>query len=82
MLDRSLHRIVRAALLWSLLGSCSLAYAADDEVPDMEFLEYLGLWEESDEIWMLMDERMVADSERRIDPAPQGEESVEKDDES
>ncbi len=82
MLDSSLDRIVRAALMWSLLGSCSLAYAADDEVPGMEFLEYLGLWEESDEIWMLMDEHMVAEAEQQIDPAPEGEESVEKDDES
>ncbi len=24
-----------------------------DAVPDMEFLEYLGSWEESDEEWML-----------------------------
>ena len=73
---------MRAALMWSLLGSCSLAYAADHEVPGMEFLEYLGLWEESDEIWMLMDEHMVAEVERQIDAAPEGEESVEKDDES
>ncbi len=82
MLDRPLDRIMRAALLWSLLGSCSLACAADDEVPDMEFLEYLGLWEESDEIWMLMDEHMVAEAEQQIDLAPEGQESVEKDDES
>ena len=24
-----------------------------EEVPDMEFLEYLGMWEESDEDWLL-----------------------------
>jgi hypothetical protein len=48
----------------------------------MEFLEYLGLWEESDEIWMLMDEHMVAEVEQQIDLAPEGQESVEKDDES
>ncbi len=82
MLDRPLDRIMRAALLWSLLGSCGLACAADDDVPDMEFLEYLGLWEESDEIWMLMDEHMVAEAEQQIDLAPEGQESVEKDDES
>ncbi len=82
MLDRPLDRIMRAALLWSLLGSCGLVCAADDEVPDMEFLEYLGLWEESDEIWMLMDEHMVAEAEQQIELAPEGQESVEKDDES
>ncbi len=73
---------MRTALLWSLLGSCSVAYATDDEVPGMEFLEYLGLWEESDEIWMLMDERMVAEAEQQIELASEGQESVEKDDES
>lgn len=82
MLDRPLDRIMRAALLWSLLGSCSLASAADDELPGMEFLEYLGLWEESDEIWMLMDEQVVAEAEQQIGPAPHGEDSVEKEDES
>ena len=30
-----------------LLGTAG-AVAADDELPDMEFLEYLGMWEESD----------------------------------
>jgi len=35
----------------------------------MEFLEYLGLWEETDEDWQL-------------DPVPEGEESTETEDES
>ncbi len=67
-----------------LLGAASVV-AADDELPDTEFLEYLGMWEESDEVWLALadDEAQVAaDSDERIDPAPDGEESTENDDES
>jgi hypothetical protein len=72
----------KAALLGSLLMSCSLVLAADDEIPDAEFLEYLGLWEESDEDWLIFDERITADAEERSDPVPEGEESTETNDES
>ncbi len=67
-----------------LLGVCGLVLAADSELPEAEFLEYLGSWEESDEEWLIFDldgEQLVADSDERIDPAPQGEESAEEDDE-
>lgn len=58
------------------------AFAADDELPDMEFLEYLGMWEETDEDWQVLDEEAVAKNEERNDPASDDEESVEKSDES
>ena len=48
----------------------------------MEFLEYLGLWEESDEEWLMMEHQMNLESEERIDPVPEGEESTEDDDEN
>ena len=67
-----------------LLGVCGLVLAADNELPEAEFLEYLGSWEESDEEWLIFDldgEQLLADSDERIDPAPQGEESAEEDDE-
>lgn len=56
------------------------ADVGDDAVPDMEFLEYLGSWEESDEEWMLFagEDDMPAE---RADPAPDGEASVESNDE-
>ena len=72
---------VRTALLWTVLGGCGSVIAADTEEPDMEFLEYLGLWEKSDDEWLMFDEPMTADSDKRIDPVPQGEESTENDDE-
>ncbi len=70
------------ALLWLVFGAAGTALAAESQEPDMEFLEYLGLWEESDEEWMMMDHQMNVESEERIDPVPEGEESTEDDDES
>lgn len=71
------------ATVCGLLLCANVAIAADeDEVPDVAFLEYLGMWEETDEEWMLLDETMTADNEKRSDPAPKGEESMETDDDS
>ena len=75
----------KVAVLWGLFA-CSGVVAADDEVmPDMEFLEYLGLWEESDEDWVLLAAEaveQVASENQRTDPASKEQESVETDDES
>lgn len=73
---------VRAALLGTLLGSCSLALAADGEIPEMDFVEYLGMWDESDEDWLIFDEPTAADTDERTDPLSEGEDSTEKVDES
>ena len=59
----------------------AIAEAEIDEVPDMDFLEYLGLWEETDEDWLLLEEQEVADNDERSDPVPEGEESTETEDE-
>ncbi len=74
--------VSKTALLGFLLFGSSLLLAADDEIPDAEFLEYLGLWEESDEDWLIFDEPITADADERSDPVPKGEESTEKADES
>ena len=57
---------------------------ADEETEqlDAEFLEYLGMWEESDEEWLLHEDTLTADVEERSDPVPDGEESTEQEDES
>ena len=65
----------------ALCGTASAA-AEEEEVPDMEFLEYLGLWEEADEDWQLLDADAVAENDERSDPVPEGEESTETEDES
>ena len=59
----------------------AIAEAESDEVPDIEFLEYLGLWEETDEDWLLLEDEEVADNDERSDPVPEGEESTETEDE-
>ena len=74
------------------LGSAALAeeqqppVAEEQQPPVAEFLEYLGMWEGSDEDWMVLDNMQVADDttddDERSDPAPEGEESAEMKDES
>lgn len=73
--------VSRAFLTACLFTGCGLVLAADEELPEVEFLEYLGMWEESDEEWLVFEEPIVQTTEERSDPAPEGEESTEKDDE-
>jgi len=66
------------------LGTATMA--AEEQSPDVEFLEYLGMWQESDEDWMLLEDMQAAehttDNDERTDPVPEGEESTETKDES
>ena len=72
----------RPVLLGALLLFGGLVQGADDEMPDEDFLEYLGLWEGSDEDWLMFDAPATTEKEERVDPVPDGEESTEKEDES
>lgn len=72
----------RHVLAGVLLIACSQLLAADEEMPDTDFLEYLGSWEESDEEWLIFEEAVAVETDKRSDPAPQGEESTETEDES
>ena len=75
--------VSRSVLMGSLLMGASLVLVAAEEIPDPDFLEYLGAWEESDEDWLLFHDPMRAELEERTDPVPEeGEESTEKTDES
>ena len=56
------------------------ALAAEEPPPDAELLEYLGMWEESDEEWVMQDEILKAEDELRSDSAKAEEESPENDD--
>jgi len=59
------------------------AETEDEDIPEMDFLEYLGMWEETDEDWELLNELAVAENDdERSDPVPEGKESTEKEDES
>ncbi len=82
--NRQTEAAFKVAILWGLL-SCSVVVADDEVMPDMEFLEYLGSWEESDEDWVLFTDTVseqFASKDKRTDPASKEEESVETDDES
>ena len=83
----------RVRPIWTvlMLGACSLVLAADDELPKIDFVEYLGLWEGSDEDWLIFEgegEELTAESDDddaiwlpRLQ-VPQDDEAAEKDDES
>jgi hypothetical protein len=47
-------------------------------------LEYLGLWEESDEDWVMFSDPIKAENkdQQRSEPAPEGKDSMEKPDEN
>jgi len=77
----SADRALRALLCCLLLCGGTLT-AGEQEEPDLDFLEYLGMWEESDEDWQIIEETVAADNAERSDPVPEGEESAEKEDES
>jgi len=72
------------ALLSGCAAAIPLQVVADEAEPDMEFLEYLGSWEESDEDWVLFDENeeQSGQQETRSDPDASGEESQESQHES
>ena len=73
------------------LVACGLCFgtatmAEEEQLPEAEFIEYLGMWQESDEDWMLLENMQAAekttDDEKRSDPVPEGKESTETKDES
>ena len=75
----------RGALAGTLLLVGGIVAAADEDLPDAEFLEYLGSWEQSDEEWLMFEEPAEAgetENGERIEPVSDGEESTETDDES
>ncbi len=71
------------------LALAGWAQAADEELPDLEFLEYLGTWDGSDEEWLLFDEaeataaqEEVERSDRAAEGTVPGKESTELENES
>lgn len=66
----------------ALLLASGVALAADDELPDAEFLEYLGSWEESEEDWLMFERDSRKKDKKRGDSGHDDEESAETKDES
>lgn len=63
------------------LGTVAVAEEPAEPAPEVEFLEYLGMWEQTDEDWQLIDEVGAVVAEERNEPAPEGEASTETEDE-
>ena len=86
LVPMSVSRCARTTLLWSFMGCVPLVLAADDIQPDLELLEYLGSWEESDEDWLLFsdetDPKVFVDDRKQSDVTPEGDTSMELENES
>ena len=65
-----------------MIGPSGQAFAALGGQAFPVILEFLGLWEETDYEWLLLDEEEVAENDERSDPVPEGKESTEIEDES
>jgi len=63
------------------LGGVAGAQEQPEADPEAEFLEYLGMWEQTDEEWLLHDDAETVVVEERSEPAPEGEDSTEIEDE-
>lgn len=66
----------RTALCIALAVCCAPAWADENGEPvmDMEFLEYLGSWDETDEDWQVLDGVIMV--EREDAPAEETEEEA------
>lgn len=71
-----------SVLLWGLLGVSGLVIAQDAEAPDLEFLEYLGSWDDTDEDWVILvvdaeETNASEETEQQDVSAPDGEKLAE-----
>lgn len=80
----AVHTRLRVAMICGLMSCVGLVVADDAEAPGLEFLEYLGSWEESDEDWVLFAEESEQQEELEDESvaAPDGEKLAELDDEN
>lgn len=81
------EKYIKVAVVWGLIGCCGLVIADDATAPDLEFLEYLGSWEESDEDWLMLAaeverENESQDKDEQSDSTPGGKKMAELDDEN
>lgn len=67
------------ALLAAVAGLAGVAQAQDEE-PDLSFLEYLGSWQEGDEDWLVVAE-MGDEVEEEKEASAKDEQTDEQEDE-
>ena len=72
----------RIAMLACALCIAGAAAAGNEGALDVEFLEYLGEWEEADDDWLLFDEAGPTIASEQDEPADKEAETPEKEDES
>jgi hypothetical protein len=77
----SVERQVAMLVCGLCLGTVAIADEQPERTPEVEFLEYLGMWEQTDEEWLLHDVEETAVLEERSEPVPEGEVSTEIEDE-
>jgi hypothetical protein len=79
------RQLLKAVVVCGLFGLSGGVTAGDDELPDVEFLEYLGSWDESDEDWLLVSDmdrvRKELAKDERSDSGQQVEDSTETENE-
>lgn len=63
------------ALAGLVTGSTVPMAVADEELPDMEFLEYLGSWEQDDAEWLIFD---LSDETENVDESADAESGEEQ----
>ena len=87
--SRISERLIQLAVVWGLMTAASVVQADEEEAPDLEFLEYLGSWEDTDETWLIlsvdMEETEASENKDKDDvakAAPNGEKLAELDDEN
>lgn len=56
-------------------------FAAGDKLPDEDFLEYLGSWEETDEDWLMLEKEAQKEERKRDGSDTSDDESAEAKDE-
>ena len=75
--------LARAGMVLCGLALAGAGWTEDAEAPDMAFLEYLGMWEESDEDWVLLeDDDVVGSNLEKVESEAKQEDSVEGEDEN
>jgi hypothetical protein len=87
--DQNRRRTLASLAAMAGLIGAGVATADEEATPDLEFLEYLGSWEASDEDWVIFTAAMEEpetsqdkDNVQGSDPSPDGEKLAEMDDET
>jgi hypothetical protein len=79
--------LLKVAVILAVLAGNGLVLADEEPAPDLEFLEYLGSWEDSDEDWVLLaaevvEQKEIEEKDDENVPAPDAKKLAEMADEN